>query len=146
MFSEVDMFDLDPKRVKVAKQLVTTHPSVKRVEQRSFSTWKWQCTYDAVFLCWSAGYLDDAALEEWLKMAAAHLNNPKSRSLERTCFIWLLDNVAPAGVEFEENGQRIRSPERLMGIFRAAGLHIHWQSQEIQLHHLYGVVILWALC
>ena len=69
------------------------NPVFKRVERETFESWKWQDSYDAIFMTWSAGYIDDNELVKWLKEAKDHLNIKKKRNSGQESFIYLFDNI-----------------------------------------------------
>ena len=95
-------------------------------------TYKFKSNYDAIFLTWVVGYLDDAQLEEFLKKAAGYLNfnsNRESRKDEPESFINVLDSVIDKTEKSVRwKGQRIRTKGALERIFGNAGLIVHQES------------------
>ena len=85
--------------------------------------------YDAIFLTWVVGYLDDNNLEEFLKKAAGYLNTDsslRSRKDEPQSFIIILDSVInKTEKSVIWKGQRIRTKGALERIFEGAGLIVH---------------------
>ena len=73
------MFDPNENAIVVAREMAKWNPIHTRVEEKGFLTWEWYEKYDAIFLTWSACYIKERDLVNWLKNALVHLNNPKGR-------------------------------------------------------------------
>ena len=77
-FDKVDMFDPCPKGVAIAQELAEVNPVIDRVDQETFQSYVFNHKYDAIFMTWSAGYVDDNELVRWLKRAKLNLNNKRN--------------------------------------------------------------------
>ena len=77
LFDEIDMFDNASEGVKECQKLAAVNSMFKRVEVKSFKTWEWKDSYDAIVMTWSSGYLKDTDLVKWLKRSKRHLNAPE---------------------------------------------------------------------
>ena len=109
----------------------------------------WDREYNAVFMVWVSGYLDDQSLVDFLKRAKAQLDQTAGPSKRRTkpgSFIFVLDNVLGEGeVREPEKGQRFRTVRQLENVFAEAALLVHDQSGRKTMPGNRLDVELWAL-
>ena len=78
-FKKVDMFDLCEEAVKTLKKLKKSSRKIEHIDQANMMTYNFKCKYDAIFLTWVIGYLDDEHLREFLVKAASHLRTKSQR-------------------------------------------------------------------
>ena len=145
LFEKVDMFDNNSKAIAAGAEMKQWNPVIQRIEVERFETWQWRDSYDAIFLTWSAGYINDESLSRWLKTASKYLNNSKRKGSKPSSFIYWLDNIAPEREAEKENGQWLRPIKTMKSVIHSAGLKIYRQTKPTMLHADYGKVMLMLL-
>ena len=109
----------------------------------------WQFDYSGIFMVWTAGYLDDTAIVNFLSKAKTKLIPGRFRATRHEqpeSFIVVLDNIAKVdtgGVLFK--GQRVRTQAMLEAIFVRAGLLIYSKTGLESMPGDHCDVIAWAL-
>ena len=128
-YNIVDLFDQCPIAVEKAKKALRNNLRFGYAEQASMEHFQWRFHYSAIFMVWTAGYLPEEKLGNFLRIAKTRLLNDEGRFTRRTepkSFIIVLDNVLPDGwVAPMDKGQRFRTQKQLETIFDQAGLRIH---------------------
>ena len=81
LFETVDMFDRCPKAVKILRELKKVKRKIGYIDRSDMQNYNFKVKYDAIFMTWIVGYLDDDELIEFLKKAARNL---KSNCLRRS--------------------------------------------------------------
>ena len=73
------MFDRCPRAVKILRKLKKKESKIGQIDRADMQTYNFKFKYDAIFLTWVIGYLDDDELENFLKKAASYLKSNYNR-------------------------------------------------------------------